>query len=215
MRIDTDSLSGNDAYKLISGSIVPRPIAFLTTVDASGLVNAAPFSFFNAISGTPPRLVVSIGERAPGVPKDSGANIRATGEFVVNIVDEQLAEKMNLCATPFPPEVSEVGVVGLETKVGVHVNVPHLAASPISLECRVHRIVDLEGNTLVVGDVVCFHIRDDLYEEGRIDPVGLRPVGRLAGATYARIRDLFYIKRMSYSEWRRRPSETCSEEGPD
>lgn len=201
MLIRSDQLKGNEGYKLMSGAIVPRPIALVTSKNREGVLGAAPFSFFNAVSGTPPVLMVSIDEREPGVPKDTALNIQETGEFVVNLVDEALAESMNLCATPFPAGVSEVEQVGLATEPGVTIETPRLKESPVAFECRARESLHIERNTLILGDVLCFHIRDDLYENGRINPHGLNLVGRLAGATYSYTREFFELPRISHEEW--------------
>ncbi len=201
MMIHADQLKGNEGYKLMSGAIVPRPVALVTSVSRDRVVNAAPFSFFNAVSGSPPVLMVSIDEREPGVPKDTAVNAQASREFVVNLVDEALAESMNLCATPFPPDESEVEHVGLSTEPGFTVKVPRLKESPIAFECRLRDVLPIERNTLIFGDVLCFHIRDDLYQDGRIDPHGLRLIGRLAGPTYAYTRELFALPRISHQQW--------------
>lgn len=206
MRIDVDGLSGQEAYKLITGSIVPRPIALVTTVNEAGVVNAAPFSFFNAFAGRKPRVGLGVGEREPGTPKDTAKNIRSQGEFVVHIVDEPLAERMNLCAVPFPPEVSEIEAAGLSVEPSHYVKPPRISASPIHMECALLKEVDIDSETvLFVGKVLCFHVRPDLYSGGRIDPHRLRAVGRLAGSTYSYTRDLFQMERLSYEDWLRGP----------
>jgi flavin reductase (DIM6/NTAB) family NADH-FMN oxidoreductase RutF len=193
-----------DRYKLLTGIVVPRPIALVTTVSRGGVVNTAPYSFFNVFSEDPPTVVIGIDSRSDGSMKDSSRNARETGTFAVNLVDEALAVSMNDCAVDFPPDTSEPGTLGLPLEDGVHVPVPHLAAAPAVLECRKMMMINI-GLTrdLLIGEVVGV-----LMRPGIVDPVTLRvdfnvykPVGRLVGSLYARQHDRFALKRQTFAEW--------------
>jgi flavin reductase (DIM6/NTAB) family NADH-FMN oxidoreductase RutF len=192
-------------YKLLIGCIVPRPIAWVSTVGADGVNNVAPFSFFMGVCNNPPTLAFSVGPRAgasetrPVGTKDTVRNLEATGDFVVNVVDDTLAEQMNLTSGEYPPEVDEFQVAGLTATASVKVRAPRVREAPISLECRVAQIlrVGRGPHSLVLGEIVYFHLRDDLYDRatGRIDMKRLKPVGRLAGEMYTHVHDLFEMKR--------------------
>ena len=203
---DLATLAAAERYKLLGGLVIPRPIALVTSRSRAGLTNAAPFSFFNVMAEEPPLVVLGIGINAAGGAKDTTVNIRETGEFVVNLVDELLAEQMNLAAVDFPPEISEVEVAGLELVPSVRVAPGRIAASPAHLECR--RFVSLQAGPerwVILGEVLLIHVRD-----GLVDPATLRtsaahaPIGRLFGAGYVRTRDRFDLARMTYAEWRRK-----------
>ena len=204
MQFDLEALAPDARYRLLAASVVPRPIAWITSQDADGLINAAPFSFFNVFSADPPILGVGIGDREPpdgDVPKDTKANIRATGQFVVNLVDEAVANAMNRTATAFPHEVGEVDRLGLGTVASARVRPPRLAASPASLECVLHGEVRLgPGSSLILGRVLHMHVRDELVEDAgrqRLATERMAPIGRMHGAGhYARTTDLFRIDRI-------------------
>lgn len=190
-------------YKLLTASVIPRPIAFVTTLGPGGIVNAAPFSFFNVFSPDPALVVIGIEGRA-GRSKDTAANIRARQAFVVNVVDEPLAEAMNLCAADFPPDASEVEAAGLETLPSDEVPVPRLAAAPFAMECRHHTTLGVgEDRSIVVGEVVRFHAREGLVDPAtlRVDLSAWKPVGRLFANLYSRQDDLFELRRETYAEW--------------
>lgn len=185
---DLAELAPIDRYKLLIGGVVPRPIGWIGTRDPDGNRNLAPYSFFNVVAGTPPTVLFSPGRRAGG-PKDTLANVLATGEFTVNIVDEDLAEAMNLTSGEYGPDVDEFELTGLEAVTGVAVAAPMVATSPVRLECRLTQTVELDDpptNTVVFGKVVLMHVRSDLLDGTRIDPIGLRAVGRMAGAGYTK-----------------------------
>ena len=203
MRFDLKSLDAPTTYKLLGGLIVPRPIALVTTRSADGRNNAAPFSFFNAVSEDPPLIVLGIGVNPSGNIKDTTANIRDVGEFVVNLVDEEMAEAMNLSATNFPPEVDEADVAGFELLPGEVVAPARLAAAPVSMECR--RYITLQPGKeryVILGEVLMIHVADDLIdpESLRIDRERYAPIGRLFGSGYCRTNDRFEIKRMTVAE---------------
>lgn len=191
---DTDDLESIDRYKLLSGLVVPRPIGWVGSISPDGVRNLAPFSFFNMVSGTPPVVIVSIGPGNDG-PKDTLANLVATGGFTVNIVDEAMAEKMNLSSGSYPPDVDEFEVTGLESRPGDIVAAPLVAAAPANLECEVFHTVPLEpqpASTVVFGRVLRIHVRPDILDGTRIDPAALRAVGRLAGSGYSRTVDGYF-----------------------
>ena len=213
MLFDFAALSPDNRYKLLVATIVPRPIAWITSLDAEGGLNAAPFSFFNALVGDPPIVGIGIGGRhagrAAGRWKDSAANIRARGEFVVNLVPYALREAMNVTAIEFDATVDEVAEAGLETLPSTKVAPPRLAASPVSLECE--RFVILEvavDRTIVLGRVVAMHVRDDAVldpERCHIDTPKLDLIGRMHGAGwYGRLSDRFEIPRIPVDQWQRR-----------
>lgn len=206
MHFDLAKMPAQDGYKLMISTVVPRPIALATTVDAKGRINAAPFSFFNAVSSDPPVVVLGInGTGAEGGYKDTENNIRETGEFVVNLVDEALAERMNICAVDFPAEIGELEVARLTPVPCAGVAAPRIAEAPVSFECKRITGLSLGGNsTLEVGRVIHIHIRDDLMDMEKLyvktDKIGL--VGRMHGrGWYARTSDLFQLDRMSVAEW--------------
>ena len=209
MHFDLGKMPAQDGYKLLISTVVPRPIALATTVDGKGRVNAAPFSFFNAVSSDPPVVVLGInGVGAEGGYKDTENNIRETGEFVVNLVDEALAERMNICAVDFPSEIEELDVAKLTEVPSVGVKPPRIAEAPVSFECKRITGLSLGGNsTMEVGRVIHIHIRDDLIDAEKLyvktDKIGL--VGRMHGrGWYARTSDLFLMERMSLADWQAR-----------
>ncbi len=201
MQIDFATLSDHEKYKLLVGCVVPRPIALMSTISRDGVVNAAPYSFFNAISDVPPAVAVGVNCLAPGVMKDTAQNIRDTGEFVVNLVSEEIAQAMNLTAVSFPPEIDEFDMAGFTHGKSVKIRAPYIEQAPISFECK--RIVNVEigiGRNVVIGEVVYLHIRDDLIDMDklRVDPVAAHLIGRMHGTGwYARTTDLFDMPRVS------------------
>jgi flavin reductase (DIM6/NTAB) family NADH-FMN oxidoreductase RutF len=185
MHIDPAELTSPERYFLMTSAIVPRPIAWVTTRFPDGGVNAAPFSFFNGISSTPPLLMVSVGRRRDGSPKDTLANAMATGEMVVNVVPRDLAETMVATSRDPGPGVSEVEELGLELADSTTIATPRLAASPVAFECEVERTIDFGGTTMIVGAVKSVHVDEAVAaEDGTVDFVKLRPVGRLGGTGY-------------------------------
>jgi flavin reductase (DIM6/NTAB) family NADH-FMN oxidoreductase RutF len=197
--VDPQSTDPVDVYKLLIGAIVPRPIAFVSTVSLEGVRNLAAFSFFTAISANPPVVCFSPMVRGSGTgqagQKDTLSNAAATREFVVNIVSEDFAEKMNLTAPEFPPEVDEFEVSGLTPIPSDLVRPPRVAESRVSMECKLIEIVAVSakplGGSLVIGEVLRFHVADAIVENFRIDPDQLHAVGRMAGNTYVRTTDRF------------------------
>ncbi|WNC13199.1 flavin reductase family protein [Brevibacillus brevis] len=203
MELSMAQLERQEKYKLLIGCIVPRPIAWVTSADESGLVNAAPFSYFNVASIEPMMVSVAVMRKPGGIRKDTARNIAATGEFVVNMVDVHNVDAVNQTSADYPPEVSEVTALGLGLQPSASVRVPRLAASRIHFECRLHQIVELGSPTtsdLIIGEVVHVHVADELYEHGRIDPRAFDPVSRMAGHTYATLGELFDRPRPVYEE---------------
>ena len=201
MQIDPAQQSPATNYKLLTNLVVPRPIAWVTTQNAAGKINLAPFSFFNAVGSNPLYVVVSIGLNDGGSPKDTLANIRTKGEFVVNLVTEDLFEAMNISAADFPPDQSEMEAAELEAAPSVHVQVPRVARAQVSLECKLHDTVALGVNTLVIGQVVMFHVADHLVGP-RMHINNFAPLGRMGSpSVYCRTDDRFDIARISYAQW--------------
>lgn len=190
MRFDPAALDAARLYKLLAALVVPRPIALVTTRNANGSVNAAPYSFFNILSDKPPVLAFGAAARASGQPKDTVVNIERDRAFVVNLVDAPLLERMNVCSVDFPAGRSEPEAAGLAVVDSELVDVPRIEDSPVQFECR-HRqtIVLSERAGIVLGDVVCIHVRPGLIDEARmhVDLARYRPVGRLFGTRYVAV----------------------------
>jgi flavin reductase (DIM6/NTAB) family NADH-FMN oxidoreductase RutF len=186
MRILASDLDPQQTYKLMTGVVVPRPIAWVCTRSPEGVLNVAPFSAFTFVSTKPPLLGINVGRKA-GVLKDTGRNIHATGEYVVHICDESLVETMHESAVEYPPEVSEVELLGLEVTPSICVGVPRLVRPPVAMECRLHRAIAFgdTGSEFLVGEVLVFHVREGLVRNGKIDTSELNPICRLAGPNYA------------------------------
>jgi flavin reductase (DIM6/NTAB) family NADH-FMN oxidoreductase RutF len=187
------------AYRLLTSIIVPRPIAWVSTLGADGSRNLAPFSFFNGVGGTPPTVMVSIGQRQ-GQPKDTLRNIQETGEFVVNIVTQHLAEAMNLTSGEYPYDQDEFDLARLETASSLDVRPPRVAQAAAALEVRATQIVPVVDTTytLVIGRVLRYHLQEGLLRpNGLVDPILLNPVARLGGDEYALLSTIFELKRPS------------------
>ena len=201
---DPNSLSERDRYKLLISLVIPRPIALVTTLGPTGVVNAAPFSFFNMFSESPPLAVLGLQAKPSGSLKDTSAHIRDRGEFVINLVDEALGEQMNQCAVDFPPEISEIDVAKLTTLPSVKIKTPYIAEAPAALECRHYTTLEVSASRrLAIGEVVQIHIRGGLWdtEKMRIDMTAYRPLARLFGNFYASLSEPFTHERQSYEEW--------------
>ncbi len=196
MILDTENQSFHDLYRLLIGTVMPRPIAFVSTVGPDGVFNLAPFSFFAVLCNKPPMLGVSI-SRPDGQKKDTLRNIEAGGDFVVSVVGEDLAQRMNMTAANYPPGVDEFQAAGLTPVKSDRVKSPRLAESPINMECRLDRVLEFGPgpfSSFIIGEVVRFHIKDEFYQAGRIDFKKIKPIGRLAGDSYCRISDIFEMK---------------------
>jgi len=191
-------LAPRDAYNLMLSVIIPRPIGWISTVGADGTLNIAPYSFFNGVNGNPPMVMFSAARRRGGEIKDTLRNAQETGEFVVNIVDETLAEAMNLTSGEFAYEVDEFALAKLETARSIDVRPPRVAAAPAALEARVHQIVPVEGtrSTIVIGQVLRYHVRVDLLRSsGLVDGSLLKPVARMGGDEYGTLGRVFSMRR--------------------
>ncbi len=196
MIVDPCSTDHASVYKLLIGSVVPRPIAFVSTVNAEGAFNVAPFSFFTVASSNPPVLVFTVGRRVnPNPRKDTLRNITTAREFVVNIVSEEFGPNMNLCAGDYPPDVDEFQVSGLTPIPSDLVKAPRVAESHINMECRLLYTIELSGlvngGNLVLGEVLRIHVDDAYFNNYRIDHDKLRAIGRMAGNSYTRTGDRF------------------------
>jgi flavin reductase (DIM6/NTAB) family NADH-FMN oxidoreductase RutF len=196
MMIDPTMLTPRELYQLLLSCVVPRPIALVTSVSARGVVNAAPFSFFNAVSAHPPILMISVDKRR-GVRKDTAENILYAKEFVIHLVDESIAEQMNMSAASLPPDDSEVAAAGFTLTPGVHVSVPRLAESSVQMECTLVQHLEL-GNgpsDIFFGEAVAFHVKDSLWKDEKVDVTSLHAIGRMSGNLYCRTRDVFEMLR--------------------
>jgi flavin reductase (DIM6/NTAB) family NADH-FMN oxidoreductase RutF len=202
---DLSQLSKADTYKLLASTVLPRPIAWITTLDTEGHVNAAPFSFFNVVSADPPLMAVSFSGASDREGKDTLAHIRASGELVVNMVPEELAEAMNITATDAPRGIDELALAGVATAPSTQVAPPRIATSPVSYECRTFQIIEPGGSsTILLAKVVAIHIRHDAFENEErlhLDPAKMRLIGRMHGAGgYCTTRDIFTIDRIAWKD---------------
>jgi flavin reductase (DIM6/NTAB) family NADH-FMN oxidoreductase RutF len=209
MKITLADLSPAQRYHITSSLVVPRPIAWVTTLNEDGSVNAAPFSYFQLMGENPPLVVLGIGRRNDGEPKDTVKNIRRTREFVINLVTEENAGAMNLCATDFPPGMSEVATLKLATEPSSVVQTPRLAVSPANFEAREMQTLLIGGNQIIMGELLVAHVRDEFIDAKtlRIRTDEMHMIGRLqgGGGGYTRTRDHFEIKRLTYEEWQHQP----------
>jgi flavin reductase (DIM6/NTAB) family NADH-FMN oxidoreductase RutF len=195
MRIDPAYLDAETAYRLITGVVVPRPIAWVTTLSNNGVVNLAPFSAFTFVSPKPPMLAISVGRKG-GIYKDTAQNILNNEEYVVHIADSSLMTAVHESSTEHPPDVSEVEELRLSTLPGERIKVPRLAAAPVAMECRFRQCLEF-GETrsrLIVGEVLVFHIRDGLLQNGKIETRALDPIARIAGPRYAKLGEIITLK---------------------
>ena len=202
MEIDLNALERLIRYKLLTSLVVPRPIALVTTISQGGIVNAAPFSYFNVLGEDPPILIISADARSSGRMKDTVHNILTKKQFVVNLVDEGIAEKMHGSAVDAPTEMSEIDLVGFTTTPSQRVAPPRITESPVSFECELHTQLDFKTRRLMIGQIAWMHVRD-----GIIDPVNMRripdqyhPVGRLYANRYCRTRDEFALDNSRFAE---------------
>jgi flavin reductase (DIM6/NTAB) family NADH-FMN oxidoreductase RutF len=201
---DFRALSARDKYKLMIGTVVPRPIALVTTVDLQGRVNAAPFSFFNCLSADPPILALGVENHPDMRFKDTGLNIRLTEVFTVNIVSHAIAEAMHLCSVPFPPEKDELKAAGLTAMPGKAVASPWIKEAPASFECRRHVTLELgKSRQIILGEILFAHYHADVIDTDRmrIDPAKLDAIARLGGNTCSTIRDRFEMLTPTLDEY--------------
>lgn len=198
MQLDLDGPLADQAHAILASLVTPRPIAFVTTISPDGKINAAPFSFFNLIGSEPPILAVAPGDRDDGMPKDTAKNIRLTHEFVVNLVDESMAEAMNKCAASLPYGENELVHAGLHAERSSIVKPPRIAESPASLECKEWGTLHIGDNRVVIGLIKYVHLRDELFdpEQKRVRSEKLHVIGRMASPHwYCRTRDRFEMIR--------------------
>lgn len=204
LSFDFAACNGPQRYKLLTGLVVPRPIALITTISENGVVNAAPFSFFNVFSENPPLVVVGLQAKPDGAVKDTTRNVRAKGHFVVHMVDEAFGTAMAHCSINFPADIGEPNALNLALADGVHGPVPYLAGAPVALECRQVTMMNFGAERdLLVGEILGLHVRD-----GVIDPETLRtnydaywPIGRIGGNVYVRMGDRFELNVPSLEAW--------------
>mgnify|MGYP001579337837 CR=1 FL=1 len=194
MILDPTSVRPGAFYQFMISVVVPRPIAFVSTMSPEGQLNAAPFSYFNAITNQPPLLGISINRRG-GVPKDTLRNIERTREFVVNTVDEALGLRMVQTSGDWPADVDEFQLTGLTPIPSDLVRPPRVGESPVSMECRLHRIIELGATFFVVGEILRAHVKDEVLTNGRVDIDKLRPLGRLGGDGYSVVREVIHMAR--------------------
>jgi flavin reductase (DIM6/NTAB) family NADH-FMN oxidoreductase RutF len=200
VKIDPATLSDDAAYFWQIATIVPRPIAWTSTLNEDGTANLAPFSYFTGAGSDPPMCIIVVSRRTRDgveVPKDTWRNIERQGEYVIHVVPNRLAEAMNVTSTDFPYGVDEFDAAGVTKIPSERVRPPRIAEAPVAMECRLERIVEVgrDRTAIIVGEILLWHVRDDLVVDGRLDMGRLDPVGRMAGPTYTRTRDRFTLVR--------------------
>ncbi len=188
MNISAQSLDEAACYKLLSGAVVPRPIAWISSLALNGAVNLAPFSCYTFVSTVPPLLAISCG-RKPGTIKDTVANAVRTGEFVVNVASYEMLDALHASSAEYPVDVSEADILGVALADSCGIGTPRVARAAASMECRTVDVIDFgaQRTQLLIGEVVWFHVRDDCYTNGRIDTAALNPIARIGGPNYARL----------------------------
>ena len=197
MKVDPATLSGGEIYNWQAATILPRPIAWTATLNEDGSANLAPFSYFTAAAADPPMCIICASRRRNGDKKDTWRNIERTGEFVIHVVSDALGQKMNLTGRDFPYGTDEIAEVGLTKLACDKVAPPRLAEAPVAMECKLERIVEggKTGTAVIIGEILLWHISDDVLVEGRIDPHRLDAIGRMGGPSYVRTRDIFDMTR--------------------
>lgn len=204
--LDPKELGQQNCYKLLIGSVLPRPIAFVSTISKEGVTNIAPFSFFNAVASNPPTVLFTTTRRgSDGEKKDTLLNIEATGEFVVNVVTEEIVQQMNQTSAEYGRGISEFTATGLTPIESDLVKAPRLKESPINMECKLHQIVNigdggLGSGNIIIGEVVRFHLQERVFQGGHVLVDELKPVARLAGSTYCPVREVFSLARPTIPE---------------
>jgi flavin reductase (DIM6/NTAB) family NADH-FMN oxidoreductase RutF len=198
MRIDAAELDADATYRLLSGIVVPRPIAWITTLSPEGRVNLAPFSCYTFVANRPPMLGVTFGRKA-GQRKDTARHILSSREYVVNIGSFSQREQIHLSSEEHPPEVSEAELLGLATAPCAGVAVPRLADAPVSMACRLHQVVPVGelGSEFFIGEVLAFHVREGLLRDGKIDTRALDPVCRIGGPNYAALGEIVTLRHVA------------------
>ncbi|MCW8084745.1 flavin reductase family protein [Sabulicella glaciei] len=211
MYFDFEALPAADRYKLVVSTVVPRPVAWVVSQDEAGVLNAAPYSFFNALTDDPVVIAIGCGPRPDGARKDTLGNIRATGQFVVNLVNEATVERMNITAIDFGPDVNELEEAGLTTIPSSKVKPPRIAESPVALECKTFQLITVGHHTIVLGQVLAMHIADEAMldvEKKYVDTPKLGLVGRMHGrGWYARTTDRVEVPRIALKDWQSRKGD--------
>jgi flavin reductase (DIM6/NTAB) family NADH-FMN oxidoreductase RutF len=204
LHFDCASLTARERYKLMIGTVIPRPIAFITTVDEEGRINAAPYSFFNCLSADPPIVAIGV-ENRPGMRfKDTAFNVRMTEQFTVNIASSAMVDAMETCAIDFPPGVDELELAGLTAVPGTHVRCPRILEASASLECRRYMTLEIgKSREIILGEVLGIFVRDGLVdrEHKYVDQTGMDALGRLGGHLYTRTQDQFERVTPSHAQW--------------
>jgi flavin reductase (DIM6/NTAB) family NADH-FMN oxidoreductase RutF len=203
VEINIHEIERQEKYKLLIGCVIPRPIAWVTSVSADGVVNAAPFSYFNVACIDPMMISIAVIRKPGAVTKDTSRNIQATGDFVVNMVDLQNVEAVNQSSADYPPDVSEAAELGLTLLPSAAVKAPRLGESRIHFECRLHQVITLgepAASDLIIGEVVHVHIDDKLYFDGKVDTRAFGAISRLAGHSYGTIGEIFDRPRPVYEK---------------
>lgn len=198
MLIDPKTIPPRAAYQLLASAVIPRPVGLISSISAAGAVNLAPFSFFNAVCGEPPMVLFCPTNRNPA--KDTLRNVQETGEFVANIVGQEMAQQMNLTSGEYPPDVNEFEIAGLTAVASQIVAPPCVQESPVSMECKLRQVIQVSdkphGGSIVIGEVVLFHIRDSVLDQNKmVDAARLNPVMRLGGSSYGIITDHYEMIR--------------------
>ncbi|MET4634699.1 flavin reductase family protein [Kaistia defluvii] len=204
LHFDFAELTERQRYKLLIGTVIPRPIAFVSTVDRDGRRNAGPFSFFNVLTHDPAIVAIGVENYDDMRFKDTSRNIRDTGEFTVHIVDEALVKQMEICAIKFGPEVDEIAEAGLTTVPGLNVKSPRIVEAPAALECRRYMTLELgRAREIILGEVLGVFVREDAVDPQslHIDQIKMDAIGRMGGHTYASTKEQFDIKTLSVAEW--------------
>lgn len=210
VHFDFAELNAKERYKLLIGTVIPRPIAFITTVSKEGQRNAGPFSFFNVLTHDPAIVAIGVENYEDGRMKDTSRNIRDTEDFTVHIVDDALARQMEICAIKFGPGVDELTEAGLETVPGEAVKSPRIVTAPAALECRRYMTLEVgKAREIILGQVLGIHIRADLVDPTRlhVDQIGMDAIGRLGGHSYTRTRDQFDIRTLTVPEWEQQKAD--------
>jgi len=205
MRFDLDQVDASIAYKLLAATVMPRPIAWVVTVSPDGQLNAAPYSFFNAMGSAPPTVAIGLIADPKRGFKDTARNIFETGEFVVNLVPEEMVEDMNITALDAPSDIDELAIAKLPTSASQHITPPRISNSPVAFECvSLSSVVTGPRQTIVIGRVLAVHVKDKFVqdpEQGYIDTAALNLVGRSFGSDYVRSRDTFSLQRPTWATW--------------
>jgi len=201
---DFAQLTERERYKILIGTVIPRPVALVTTVSMDGVPNAGPFSFFNVLTHDPAIVAIGVENYADMRFKDTARNIRETGEFTVHIVDDALVSQMEICAIKFGPDVDELREAGLDTTPGLMVRSPRILAAPAALECRRHTTLQVgPAREIILGEVLGVYVRSDAVDPSNlhIDQQIMDAIGRMGGHTYTRTRDQFDVKSLTPEEW--------------